>query len=344
MPTMSVRIPKQFAWLTACSVFFPCVLGVRLRGGPAADDSSGPFIEDDSVGVRPRLAMIESGSSHTPSIDRFGSLWSARYRLEEHLAEPMDPGTQLILGVFSVRRDYLYREVVRSTWLRQEGVCYWQAHPRPNCSVYVAFVIGKDSADGDEPGDNSSQGGGEKGMLTLDIAENMNAGKTELWFRTARDMFPWATHVGKQDMDTYPFLHKLLNRMALTRKCVQSIGEYEWIGRPHSCFLIPFGSSCSNEGMYKTQYTSLQDSKYDDVAPIGAKWKFLSGEFYILSRHLVEKVNWMRVTPGRNEDYAVARHVDEAAHEQGFCVVLRRLDSWYHRNSYQDKDYANDLS
>jgi len=180
----------------------------------------------------------------------------------------------------------------------------------------------------------------EKGILVLDTPENMNRGKSFLWFATALELFPWATHVGKMDMDTYPFLHKLVYRMDLDRQCTSQDGPYEFIGRPDNwCgtrHCKNFTNHCSPRDC-ATQFTS----DFETV-PLGEGWHYLAGELYILSLPLVRQIAWNPHTKG-NEDIRMSQAVDRAARLNHFCVVLRRPAAWYHRTLVSDAGFANDF-
>mmetsp|Transcript_3605 Transcript_3605/g.11018 ORF Transcript_3605/g.11018 Transcript_3605/m.11018 type:complete len:337 (+) Transcript_3605:80-1090(+) len=288
-----------------------------------------------------------------PPIGRFARLWARRYGSEEHLQGPMPSSIQLVLGLFTVAPDAEYREVVRGTWLRQAGVCYWRRAPKEGCSVYVAFVVGRSGVgepvshgEGERSVANMSaeeveRTHGEEGMLVLDTPENLNGNKSLVWFDTARRLFPWATHVGKTDMDTYPLLHKLVRRMEAGAPCSRRHGPYEVIGRPHAGFGPRFEHGCQSASC--PQFVSWQDERVYVARP-GQPWNFLSGEFYVLSMPLVRQVDWTERGPGGSEDLQVTRRVGKAAGSHNFCVVLRRLDSWYHRNRLSNASYANDLA
>eukprot|EP00415_Alexandrium_ostenfeldii_P002444 UN2444 len=179
----------------------------------------------------------------------------------------------------------------------------------------------------------------EKGMLVLDTEENMNSNKSPMWFRSAVEMFPWATHVGKADMDTYPFLHKLVRRMDKGRACSRQFSQYEVIGRPHKTFGSVFAHACPYSCH---QFTSEQDQP-TYVAKLDEPWRFLSGEFYVLSMSLAQKINW-DWTGHSCEDTEVFQHVTAAAEKLRQCIMLRRLDSWFHRSKTINETFANDMT
>eukprot|EP00416_Gambierdiscus_australes_P038317 CAMPEP_0171104914 /NCGR_PEP_ID=MMETSP0766_2-20121228/61579_1 /TAXON_ID=439317 /ORGANISM="Gambierdiscus australes, Strain CAWD 149" /LENGTH=341 /DNA_ID=CAMNT_0011565627 /DNA_START=43 /DNA_END=1068 /DNA_ORIENTATION=+ len=309
---------------------------------PGTNESFIAELDDPSVLPVDDL-LEESFVTKVPPIDVYRRVWTKRYSLERHLQEPLPSSIQMILGVFTVAQDAEYRHVVRQTWMQQAGVCYWKHGPWDNCSVYVAFVIGKHgsgSSDVNVTDEEVERAHKEEGMLVLDVPENMNRGKSLTWFHTARGWFPWATHIAKMDMDTYPFLHKLLKRMDSNRSCVNNNGQYEFIGRPHNTYGRNFTEYCPYEECHG-QFLSRQDDAMP-VAVLHGPWKFLSGEFYILSFPLVQMLPWTQQRGG-NEDLFVSGVVNRAAKENGFCVTLRRLDAWLHRNTWVDGAYSNDF-
>lgn len=190
----------------------------------------------------------------------------------------------------------------------------------------------------DEEQDSSHE---EQGMLVLDTFENMNKGKSFLWFSEALRRFPWATHIAKMDMDTYPFLHKLLHRMSLYRTCASNDGQYEYMGRfakPRGS--LNFANNCSSSECDASASPS-------DAMPISVGSTYMQGGLYILSRPLVEKINWTR-TWGI-EDKVMGETIDRTAGQHQFCVVIRRPDAWIHHlwwGNYRghEFDFANNFS
>jgi len=318
---------KTVALLLACVPLLTGVSGLRFSRNDSATD---PYPQEEVV------EMDASESDGLPTIGRYKDVWTKRYNLETHLKEPLPSSIQLVLGILTVAEKSAYRQVMRETWLRQKGVCYWSNSSRKRrCSVYAAFVIAKNSSKNISDED-MALAQSEEGMLVLDTVENMNRGKSFLWFATALKMFPWATHIGKIDMDTYPFIHKLMYRMNLNRPCKGQDSPYEFIGRPHT--LHPganFAVSCP-ASQCLTQFHGEQDT-----IPLGEGFHFIQGQFYIMSLPLVKAIAWKRA-PG-SEDQRMSAIVQHTARGQHFCVKIKRPDAWYHKNFHMsDAAYAND--
>mmetsp|Transcript_97820 Transcript_97820/g.285494 ORF Transcript_97820/g.285494 Transcript_97820/m.285494 type:complete len:359 (-) Transcript_97820:77-1153(-) len=304
------------------------------RNSSAADEP--PLTEEAA------LEMADSEQEHVPHFERFKQAWTRRYSMETHLQEPLPKEVQLVLGLLTVAEDGSFRQVVRETWLRQAGVCYWSLEPKANCSVYAAFVIGKTGtgagrklvSDVNLTARDLRRSRKEPGMLVLDTEENMESGKSFVWFSTALEMFPWATHIAKSDMDTYPFLHKLIYRMNRYRDCANQEAPYEYMGK--FCAVTRTRYSFDNA----CPLSACAGSTLDTTAlNIGHGFAFMQGGLYILSRPLVEKMNWNRSRGF--EDAAIGQRVDSAAGQQHFCVVLRRPDAWFHNNARISSHFAN---
>lgn len=188
-----------------------------------------PFAE-----FKEKLEMFHSRSSSQPTV-----------------AEEAAAGTKLLIGVMSMGYQANYREVHRSTWMSHPGVCTISEHARPDCHVIVAFVLGKNNATdalvtaesqryGDviipildsDPGSHSgtaplvTAGAAveDPASLELSFLEDptsryglkglMQKQKTFSWLMYAGEHFTWATHVAKMDMDSYPFLGRMLADLA----------------------------------------------------------------------------------------------------------------------------------
>ena len=63
---------------------------------------------------------------------------------ETHLEDDLPGSIKLVLGLFTIRQDVAYQQVAKETWMSQSGVCLAEDGPKPGCSVYVAFVLGRE--------------------------------------------------------------------------------------------------------------------------------------------------------------------------------------------------------
>lgn len=268
------------------------------------------------------LDTLDSGEGTLPSPEAFRKMWQKRRRSEQHLQDPLPPSVRLLLGIMSVAQDSAYRTVVRRTWMQRAGVCYWGPLPRQNCSVYVAFVFGKN---GTGTGKNKvevsdeelTRSHSEEGALVLDIKENMNEGKSFVWFATALEEFPWATHVAKMDIDTYPYLHKLVRGMDAKSGCAGRSSPYEIFGAPHDNASLPYDGDCLWRDCrgYASEPRCMRDT-------------WFGGQLYIMSLPLVKQIDW---TPRKGpEDIEVSDAVQSALQRLNSSADFRQLDAWEH--------------
>jgi len=344
---------RSMTLLPAC--FALLHLGTSLRLPPSPDEtgaSEAESLDDDESAVGTETGL--------PDISEFEQLWTERYHSERRLNEPMPYGVKLVLGVFSQPYQTEYRKVLQRTWLRQKGVCLWRpGPPDETCRVHVAFVFGN-SGNGDRVplGADTSEATAVQartaaGSFVVDVPENMNRGKTFAWFQAASKAFPWATHIGKCDMDTYPFLHKLIGRMH-EHACVTGT-PYEFAGRAYVCnggapdtchgYSGYFENSCAPHNCEQA-YDSPEEHKIL-VSRRGQPFVYFGGPFYMMSRKLVEQVvrpgGWWETHKDKSEDHTTAKAVDVTAAELNFCVSTWRPDAWYHKGDEVSSEYANAL-
>jgi len=130
---------------------------------------------------------------------------------------------KLVLGVMTPTYACDVRNVHRATWMTHSRVCALSRHAEAGCSVMPAFVFANVSREVVERADDV--------VLLQDVvpASRLNSGyaiwwnlgktremwregqyKTLAWFRHAL-RFPWATHIAKMDLDTYPFVTAIYN-------------------------------------------------------------------------------------------------------------------------------------
>jgi len=130
---------------------------------------------------------------------------------------------KLLLAVMTPTYACDVRNVHRATWMTHSRVCALRRHAEAGCSIMPLFVFANASRDAVEEADDV--------VFLPDVqpANRLNNGvpvwwnlgknremwregqyKTPAWFRHALQ-YPWATHVAKMDLDTYPFVASIYN-------------------------------------------------------------------------------------------------------------------------------------
>jgi len=118
----------------------------------------------------------------------------------------MTENIKVILGVFTVREQLAYQQVIKETWFNQPGACPAEDGPKVGCNVYVCFVLGQGVAH--EGVDNSTFT--TEHYIQLQDEENKNGGKSFAWLHFASRRYSWASHVGKLDIDSFPDIGKMV--------------------------------------------------------------------------------------------------------------------------------------
>jgi len=302
------------------------------------------FLLQTGRGAQPRPEdRVEKRANRTfqmsvllPSVAEYRRIWTARLESDRRRSEPMPESIKMVMGVFTIPQERDYRQVVRETWLDQAGVCSLEGGPSKDCSVYAAFVMcsegwgvtrtDKGSTDmpapeGFAPEDMEAAHREPGAFVLKGTMENMNGPKTMRWFQAVLLKFGWATHIAKMDMDTFPFMHKLVNRMAGGPSCGGgAAGPYEYVGWPTHC-----GHCGTFEGAYCPPSTGDQFA----VGP-EREWDHMGGQLYALTRPLAALIPWPAIPHNAGEDRQVAMAIGNATIKHGICVTPRALDSWYH--------------
>lgn len=182
-----------------------------------------------------------------PNKEKFRECYETR--MENVRRVPTRPnGKTLLLGVFTTLGNDVEQQVIRSTWMRTPGLCIWdgQGAPKPGCSVWVAFVLGR----------NTIRWMDEKysvpnDAILLSIDENMEKGKTFTYFHDVARKYPWVTDIGKLDMDTFPYVADLVDSIDDPSRCTGT--PYEYWGLPNGACMGPFNQSCAANSCMKAQ-------------------------------------------------------------------------------------------
>jgi len=146
-------------------------------------------------------------------------------------APPVLPrNLKLIVGVLSCPSDDYARQVIRTTWFNQPGVCTIDKASSPrhfynDCTVYVVFVIGgvkesylmRDELFLAVPDGKSSDGGVHVKMVAV-------TRKVSHFLRWASEHYPWASHIGRVDQDYFPRFHYVLPAIA------EKTNQYQYLG------------------------------------------------------------------------------------------------------------------
>lgn len=202
--------------------------------------------------------------------------------------------------------------------MNQTGVCPLLKGPQWHCVVYVAFVFG----DHKQPNRANHNALAE---LFLNKSENMNTGKSLEFFSYAARAFPWATHIGKMDLDTFPYLHDLTTSLhhKLRGGC-----QAHYVGLPMD--KIRCGPSKDYCPPRKCGLPVGEDFfRYAR----GNCWSYMQGGLYIMSRNLAENVTrdqyWNSSHTG-DEDLLAGKAVTNYGKKYGACVRTWNPDAWDH--------------
>lgn len=231
---------------------------------------------------------------------------------------------RLVIGVFSRagRHDAPYRQVIRSTWMQQRGVCTLpSAGPASDCNVYATFVVGN----------NGGWSTGEGDLTVLPMKENMNGGKTRAWFEHATTHYGWATHVAKMDTDAFPYVQLILTALGgFAASCDNVYG-----GVPVTCTGEAY---CPPRGCgYSVGDDFMQYRYRGNMADC---FSYMQGGFYVLSFGLAANASksggWWHRESKRcfPEDALSGRAIQHFARESGICVAALKFASnaaFWHR-------------
>jgi len=160
--------------------------------------------EDELVPEKKSMTKRPLRARHVLPLEEFDIAWHTKPydmipgKLKYHRRSAIE----LVVGVFSGAGSEArpYRDVIRDTWLRQPYVCSLSEGRSDACSVYVTFVVGNDR----------DQDPAEADVTILPIKENMDEGKTRVWFQFAATQWPWGTHIMKMDLDAFPYFSNVL--------------------------------------------------------------------------------------------------------------------------------------
>lgn len=207
----------------------------------------------------------------------------------------------MLLGLMGINDQAALRQIVRASYMQSSFVCNFRPKPSLRPCILVRFILGFTDDDSAVIAENEEYGD----IVLLPIRENMNSGKTFSWFKTAarRTVFKNIPFVGKADMDTFIWPDKMVE---------------ELLGL-HPSYEYQLGAGFTRK-------------RCGSLAFCPDKWKYMSGQFYVLSDGLVQLFHDVNVTDRQyhgHEDLAVGRFL----HIQATRVQVdkRGTQCWVHK-------------
>lgn len=263
----------------------------------------------------------------------FERLWREKSLLEPPRDFP--PKVQLVLGVFAyqnLKDGDTVRGVIRDSWMQQPGVCWVQLGQKSNCTVYTAFVLGSRL-----PAESMVE------EVVLNIQENMNFGKTYQFFHYAASHYPWATHIGKMDLDTFPFLHRLTWSLYrhMDSGCEHFVGaamDFTRCGK-NRAWCPPKECGSPVGGNFLEFNTTIDQTKC---------WSYMQGGLYLMSMPLATNVSaahsawkWHQVG---FEDLVTGKMVTYYGRKHSLCIRSWNPLAWDHVNDKEKADPSHSVS
>eukprot|EP00929_Paragymnodinium_shiwhaense_P036476 TRINITY_DN19540_c0_g1_i2.p1 TRINITY_DN19540_c0_g1~~TRINITY_DN19540_c0_g1_i2.p1 ORF type:complete len:289 (-),score=39.66 TRINITY_DN19540_c0_g1_i2:248-1114(-) len=223
------------------------------------------------------------------------------------------------------------RDIIRSTWMSNPGVCALLAPTGSECRLHAGFILGTGKG---EPQDDA-----HNDILTLDMHENMNDGKSYQYFYEATRKFPWATHFVKLDTDTYPFLHMVLPRISSGVDAAKAEGcDNVYLGetwttdrvsgiKTESLFPPPACGYAIEGDMlrYEVEGGFAWNPK-DNKKTYFKCWQFMRGGLYVISRQIALQATesggaWSKGNDnGYYEDGVLGYNLVNYAREHDMCL------------------------
>jgi len=262
------------------------------------------------------------------------------------------PVVLMVVGIFTTRssQDEPFREVIRSTWMTQPGVCRLKEIRRPplECFLFATFVVGIPgfvaNANGVELQERCQhdveadlRGPNETDLLVVNASEDINCGKTRSWFEYASQQYTMATHIGKMDMDA--FLDTRRFEALLQDFHPKAICPYVYGGRPWHCH----NDLCPPLHCGRPKGTDFREYSVGDPAC----WTYMQGGFYYMSRALAQATsvpggfwNFAGEISGDclPEDVLAGSAINNWARETGSCVSVLNMagqEAIWHADTYR---------
>lgn len=161
---------------------------------------------------------------------------------------PAVSGVKLVMSIMTGTKTCDYRNLHRATWMTHARVCDVARHGDPECGIFPMFGFANVSRESLERtsdilildveparqvfGSHRAWFGTASKSKDMWLEGNL---KTLAWFTHALHAYPWATHVGKMDLDTYPYINNLYNDLVMLPQKGLYYGK--WCGKDDGLML-----------------------------------------------------------------------------------------------------------
>lgn len=262
----------------------------------------GPDTSDASPLRSLNVSRTSNANEHTHTVnalpyqaEELRVAWMQRAKADLQFNTPITkhPSKTVVLMLPCKRTDGSFRQVVRDTWMNQVGVCNANQGIRSPCAVYVVFSYQDPYQSAEKPSDCV--------QMNDCIAVNTMQGWDHLketiiaMYRTALQLWPWATHIAKMDMDTFPHLQKLIPSVPDgTFSLIGDMVDFElcagnWCNHHSQCgWCPPPGCGKPVNGNFLEFHSPPHNAS---AVPKAAHcWVFPQGGLYMLSRSLADAI------------------------------------------------------
>jgi len=229
---------------------------------------------------------------YIPKTAEFQRLWGGKMELEKlhpTYNQKVRGDVKMVMGVMSRAAAADSRKIIRDSWMNQPGVCSAHKGPKEGCAFYTVFVVGGK--------DTKYQDAGSADIMHVTRDDNIPIFKIREFFKKVVDQYPWATHYGKMDDDTFPHVHKLLPRIPVANKTCESY----------------FGATIPSHGCGLITITPESEHAKE------RRYACMHGSFFLASHNLVKG---MVKENGTIDDFFSGKHQEIDGEDLNFGIAL----------------------
>eukprot|EP00928_Gymnodinium_smaydae_P018621 TRINITY_DN17099_c0_g3_i2.p1 TRINITY_DN17099_c0_g3~~TRINITY_DN17099_c0_g3_i2.p1 ORF type:complete len:341 (+),score=20.59 TRINITY_DN17099_c0_g3_i2:141-1163(+) len=294
------------------------ILSHRVKSKGETNDNALEEVTHQKLTTNATSVAGKNVEEHLPSkFSEFENTFHELMETDPSLQKPLKPVKHTLWMGVPVRCERVdVRITIRRSWMSQPGICRittgsHEAEAKKSCALYTSFVVGNISNSAGLPSDCIE----EQDCVPVQEEGDLSK-KTVALFRKALDEFPWATHVGKIDTDTFPRFYLVLPHMR--------DGQYSLIGDMLVNARCGGHKFCPPNGCGQPVGGNLLQYKVKAVGGTTC-WTYPSGSLYILSRDMAlgafkEETQSALPNTGGNEDLMVGWSAHEYARRKNVQV------------------------